>query len=120
MSRDHRKLKSFVQADDLVLRVYAVTANFPAEERFGLGAQLRRAAVSAVVNIVEGCTRRTTRDYLHFINIAAGSAAEVSYLLGLSDRLGYLNRETCCDLEQECNGLVAGLTKLASSLEGKP
>jgi four helix bundle protein len=93
MSRDHRKLNVFTLADQLVLRVYAESAIFPPDERFGLCAQTRRAAVSVATNIVEGCARRTTREYLNFINIATGSAAETLYLLDLSTRLGFLRAE---------------------------
>ena len=112
MSRDHRKLNVFTRADELVIRVYAETASFPMEERYGLCAQIRRAAVSAATNIVEGCARRTTRDYLHFINIATGSAAETLYLLSLAMRLGFLRAEVYRDFEPKYNQLLAGLQKL--------
>jgi four helix bundle protein len=117
MSRDHRNLKVFISADELVLRVYAETATFPSDERFGLCAQLRRAAVSVPTNIVEGCARRTTRDYLHFINIATGSAAETSYLLHLSMRLGFLAAKVYREIDPKYSQLIGGLKKLITSLE---
>jgi four helix bundle protein len=119
MSRDHRKLNVFSQADALVLSVYAETATFPPDERFGLRTQVRRAAVSVPANIVEGCARRKQGEYLQFINISTGSAAETLYLLDLSNRLGFLTREAYRRLELEYTILIKGLKKLQTSLEAE-
>ena len=87
--QDHRKLKVFSMADDLIADVYEYTSTFPKEERYGLQSQVRRAAISVSTNIVEGCARRTSRELAQFIAIALGSASEVRYLLELSQRLGF-------------------------------
>jgi four helix bundle protein len=117
MSRDHRKLNVFSQADALVLQVYAETATYPSDERFGLRNQVRRAAVSVPTNIVEGCARRKQGEYLQFINIATGSAAETLYLLDLSNRLGFLKPGAYRRLEPKYSMLIGGLKKLQTSLE---
>ena len=84
MSRDPTKLKVFKLADDLVPEVYRRTRGFPSEERYGLQSQIRRAGISVSTNLVEGCARRTTKDYLRFIEISLGSASEARYLLSLA------------------------------------
>jgi four helix bundle protein len=120
MARDHRKLRVFTIADDLVLEVYRITASFPVEERFGLQAQLRRAAVSAATNIVEGSARRTTREYANFLNMATGSGAEAQYLVDLSARLGFLPQSTRVQTSGRYGELLRGLQRLITSLEGQP
>jgi four helix bundle protein len=102
MMRDYRKLKAFQLADELAVAVYEATRSFPRSEQFGLTAQLRKCAVSAPSNIVEGCSRHTRADYLRFLDIAYGSEHECRYQLSLAHRLGYLAAETyralapCC------------------------
>src|SRR5688572_26043699 len=120
MSRDPRKLRVFSFSDALVLDVYRATAKFPSEERFGLQSQLRRAAVSVPVNIVEGCARRSTGEYVHFLNIATGSAAEAQYLLDVSGRLDLLTREEQTQLSIRYTQVLKGLQSLLNSLAGQP
>jgi four helix bundle protein len=69
--------------------VYRLTKSFPADERFGLTSQIRRAAVSVATNIAEGSKRRHNPDFARFLNIAEGSLAETEYLLLLSKDLGH-------------------------------
>jgi four helix bundle protein len=116
MSRDPNKLKVFDLEDELVVEVYRATRGFPVEERYGLQAQLRRAAVSVPTNIVEGCARNSEKDYLHFVDVAIASASEVRYLLGLSGRLGILQKESQEALVRRYDDLIRSLQRLLSSL----
>lgn len=116
VSRDHRKLRVFCLADDLVLGVYRASRDFPIEERYGLRSQLRRSAVSVATNIVEGTARRTTREYCHFLDIATGSAAEAQYLIGLSNRLGMVGPKDGQGLTERYDELLRGLKVLVNAL----
>ncbi len=117
MSRDPWKLKVFVLADELVVTTYRLTRGFPHEERFGLQSQIRRGAVSAGTNIVEGCARRSLRDYVHFLWIAVASASEVRYLLGLAARLAFIEADDALLLAARYDELIRGTQKLIASLE---
>ena len=119
MSRDHRKLKAFVLADELAVMVYQVTRSFPAEERFGLTSQLRRAAVSVPTNIVEGCARENSGEYVHFLNIAFGSLREVGYLLDLACRLDVMATEGATTIMEHYDETARVLSGLLRSLKRK-
>lgn len=73
--RDFRQLQVWQKGHALTLEVYRVTQRFPVEERFGLTAQLRRAAASIPTNLAEGCGRHGERELARFVSIAAGSAS---------------------------------------------
>ena len=117
MTRDFRKLRVFIEADRLVLAVYALSATLPAAERYGLQAQLRRAAVSVACNIVEGSARPTTLDYMRFLHVARASARECAYLLDLSHRLGFADRTAAVRAVAEYEGLQAGLLAQARAID---
>jgi four helix bundle protein len=116
MSRDHRKLDAFQLADALVIQVYRGTTSFPSIERYGLLAQLRRAAVSVPTNIVEGCARASEGEYLRFLDIAFASARELLYLIDLSTRLGFLDEHTRRELTTLGDRTAGKLSALRTSL----
>lgn len=83
------QLEVWQVAHQLVLEVYQTTARFPAEEKFGLVSQMRRAAVSVPANIAEGFKRHGAGDKARFYNIAQSSLEEARYYFILSRDLGY-------------------------------
>ena len=96
--RDHQSLKVFELAHQLVLEVYRASHVSPRDERYGLTAQLRRGAVSVAANVVEGCSRRSNKEFVRFLEIAFGSVREVGYYLMLGRDLGYLTRSLAAAL----------------------
>jgi four helix bundle protein len=116
MRRDHRKLKAFQTADSLVIDVYRETRILPVEERFGLQAQIRRAAISAATNIVEGSARSSTAEYCRFLEIAMASAREVAYLIGLAARLEFLASQIADGLVSRYGDVQGSLINIIRSL----
>ncbi len=115
-----REIKSFKdlvvwqKAVDLCVAIYNATRTFPAEERFGMTAELRKTARSIPYNIAEGHKRPTTADYIRFLGIAAGSGGELETQILLAERLDYLERKRAQELlEQyrEVERMLAGLTR---------
>ena len=82
----------------LAKSVYELTAQFPREERYGLAAQLQRAAISVPSNIAEGNARQSVRDYARFVSIASGSIAELQTQLQLSADLGLAHADDVAEV----------------------
>ena len=91
--QSYRDLLVWQKAMDLVDRVYDLSVEFPADERYALVPQLRRAVVSIPTNIAEGQGRATRRDFANFLTIARSSVLEVETLLSVAQRRGYIGDE---------------------------
>lgn len=122
--RDYRRLDVFHEAHQLTLDVYRHTQAFPSAERYGLVAQIRRAAVSIGSNIAEGAGRPTDPDFARFIGLAMGSSNELEYQITLARDLGWLEREAATDLHRSVQHVRSMLTRLhqrlARSLDTSP
>ena len=89
--RNYRDLQVWSKAHQLTLNLYRATKRFPDDERFGLTSQIRRSAASIGANLAEGCGRRSDGDFGRFVQIALGSAIELSYHLLLARDLGFMS-----------------------------
>jgi len=120
--RDYTKIIAWQKADDMTVAVYGVSRAFPREEMYALTSQLRRAAYSVPANIVEGATRESKKDYLHFLYIARGSLAETRYFVHLAHRLQYLSdadRSQLFGHTDETFRTLAGLIKAVEAETGR-
>lgn len=109
MMKSYHKLKMWQIANQLVICTYLYSNDFPKHEIYGLTSQLRRAALSVVLNIVEGHARKSKLEFKRFLDISLASLAEVEYLLELSMGLKYLNEDSYSkieDIRRECGKLI--------------
>lgn len=91
---DYKDLEVWQKAIAVVAETYRLTSLFPDSEKFGITNQMRRAAVSIPSNIAEGSARHHAKDFIHFLRIADGSAAELETQIIISVSLGFLNDST--------------------------
>jgi four helix bundle protein len=111
-AKHYKELLIWQKGMVLAKGVYGLTASFPADERFGLVSQMRRAAVSVPSNIAEGQARQGTREFLQFLSHASGSLAELETQLLLSIDLAYCMKGDA----DEVDGLIAELQKMIAAL----
>ena len=91
MGNFHDKIEEL--GDTFVVEVYQLSKKFPSDERFGLTQQLRRAAVSIMLNYAEGRAKRSDGNYGNHMMIAYGSLKEAQYGLRLAVKLEYLKTQ---------------------------
>ena len=114
--QDFTKLQVWQKSHQFTLGIYKITKDFPAEEKFGLTSQLRRASCSIGSNLAEGCGRTTNKELGRFIAIAQGSAFEVRYQLILAKDLNYISLERFKFFEQKITEISRMLNSLAQKL----
>jgi four helix bundle protein len=106
------KLDVAVHARVLACAVYRATSTFPGREQYGLSAQMRRAAVSIGSNIYEGCGRRGSKEFLHYLHMALGSARELEFQILIATDLGFLPIESEAELPDAINHTTRMLARL--------
>ncbi len=115
----YRDLVAWRKSMDLVVAVYTLTEIFPKNEQFGLTSQIKRAVVSIPSNIAEGSSRRSTQEFLRYINIATGSLAEVETQLSVAQRLRFISPSQEEHLQRQCNEISRILQGLYDSLKSR-
>lgn len=113
-------LAAYQRAMDLVDKVYDLMKGLPAEERYALCDQLRRAVVSVPSNIAEGMGRLSGKEQVRFIEISYGSLMEVYCQLTIAKRRHYISEEVFKDLASEIENIAKPLSGLRNSLTPKP
>ena len=99
------------KAMKLVKEVYYLTKSFPADERYALTDQIRRAVVSIPSNIAEGSGRSSNADYGHFLAIARGSLYETMTQLQIAVDLGYIS-----EVNPELDALINEVGRMLTSM----
>jgi len=117
MAKTVEDLEVYKQSHQFTLALYKVTAFFPADERYGLCSQIRRAAVSINANLMEGSHRATRREYRHFTSISRGSAGELKYLILVSHDLGYIEDLAFKELSRAADDISKMLGAMMCSLK---
>ena len=110
--RTYRDLVVWQKGMDIVTKIYDLTRDFPASEIYGLTSQIRRCAVSVPSNMAEGYGRRSTQEYIRFLQIASGSLFELQTQLQISINLNYISNQKFAEMDN----LISEIDRMLSSL----
>ncbi len=118
--KSFKELKVWQKGIELVAMVYKITASIPDEEKYGLRAQMRRAAVSIPSNIAEGHLRKTAKDFRQFLSIARGSCAELETQIIIAHKLGFVQDGDFNKLSPKVEELSKMLSSFYPKINSKP
>lgn len=108
----YQTLNVYKDAKALVVDVYKLLKQYPAEERYALCDQIRRAAISITSNIAEGMSRYSDKEKVHFLEIAYASMMEVESQLDISVDLEYITKEQFVAIADSINSVGKQLSAL--------
>ena len=114
----YKNLEAYKESKTLVKQVYTLLRKFPREEQYALCDQLRRAVISVPSNIAEGLGRVSTKEQIHFLEIAYGSLREGDCQLDIAKDLAYISDDELSDVEKQIEkvaALIAGMRKQRSA-----
>ncbi len=103
--------------NELVHKVYDATKIFPKDQRFGITSQLQRAALSIILNYIEGYARQRSKVHINFLEISYGSLKETEYLIQFSYERKYLSQERLVNLNRRINEVARMLWKTMEGLK---
>jgi four helix bundle protein len=112
---NHQKLEIFKVSRLFIFESYKLTKQLPADEKFGLISQIRRAGLSVHLNIAEGCSRKSLAERKRYFEISRGSLIEIDAALDIIVDIGYSEREKMLDLGR----LLLGCFKMLSVMISK-
>ena len=112
-----RELEIWKKSIDFCSVLYHETETVPASERFGLTAQIRRAAVSIPSNIAEGCSRNSAWDFSRFLEIAIGSAYEVETQLYIISKLNFIKDNVTENLVSKIHEIIKMTVKYKATID---
>jgi four helix bundle protein len=112
----HKNLHVWQKSISFVTDIYMLTKGFPKEELFSTVNQIKRAALSIPANIAEGSARKNTKEYIQFLYISLGSAAELETHLIISSNLGFIKKNETEKIQNELEEIIRMLTGLIKSL----
>jgi len=115
--KTHRDLDVWKNGIELGKKIYILTKDFPKEEIYTLTSQIRRSAISIPSNIAEGAARNSKKEFIQFLYIALGSAAELETQLIVSKELGYIKDFNIYDDLEKLKIQLLGLIKYLKNKE---
>ena len=110
------KLEVWQEARKLVSEIYKLVRNFPNEEKYALGDQIRRSIVSVPSNIAEGSGRGSLKEQIHFVEIAYGSLMEAYCQLQVASDLNFIQENDLSSIKPRISSISSMLIGLRASL----
>jgi len=108
----HKSLNVYRAARELTKEIYTLSMRLPAEEKFNMVQQIRRAALSVKLNLAEGCTRRSAVERKKYMEVSGGSVVEMDAILETAVDLDYFKKKNLEKIGELLNKCFAMLSKM--------